>query len=152
MTTAVGTGDRVVAAVYAVARHRIAGPAVIVAGAVATGALVWFADPTTPGGIIPPCPTNALLHLNCPGCGTSRMLYSLMHGDFGAAVSYNAFGLVALVLLAAAFVTYTLGLWKGRRVRGWQHLRYAPMVLLVATLAWAVVRNLPFPPFEAWKV
>ena len=88
-----------VAAVYAVARHRIAGPAVIVAGAVATGALVWFADPTTPGGIIPPCPTNALLHLNCPGCGTSRMLYSLMHGDFGAAVSYNAFGLVALVLL-----------------------------------------------------
>lgn len=152
MTTGVGTGDRVVGAVQAVARHRIAGPAVLAAGAAAVGVLVWFADPTTPGGLIPPCPTNALLHVNCPGCGTSRMLYSLMHGDLGAAAGYNAFGLFALVLLAAGFVTYTLGLWKGRRVRGWQHLRYAPMVLLVATLVWFVVRNLPFAPFDSLKV
>lgn len=152
MSVAVGTADRAVATVQAVARHRIAGPAVVVAGVAAAGTLVWFADPTTPGGIIPPCPTNALLHINCPGCGASRMVYSVLHGDFGAALHYNALGLVLLLLLAVSFVTYTAGLWRGRKVRGWQNLRYAPMAVLVATLTWFVIRNLPFPPFDGLKV
>lgn len=147
-----GTADRAVATAQAVAAHRVAGPAVIATGIAAAGTLVWFADPTTPGGIIPPCPTNALLHINCPGCGTSRMLYSLLHGDIGAALAYNALGVVLLALLVISAVTYAVGLWRGRKIRGWHNLRYAPMTVLVATLVWFVIRNLPFPPFDSLKV
>ncbi len=152
MSNAGGIADRAVAALQTVARHRVAGPAAILAGAAGVGAFVWFADPMTPGGIIPPCPTNALLHINCPGCGASRALYSLMHGDVPAALQYNALVIVAVGLLAAAFVTYTLGLWRGRKVRGWQNLRWAPMAVLVVVSVWFVIRNLPVAPFDSLRV
>ena len=37
---------------------------------------IWVGDPTTPNGPLPVCPTKALLGIDCPGCGSLRMLYS----------------------------------------------------------------------------
>ncbi|MGB6039722.1 MAG: DUF2752 domain-containing protein [Gordonia sp. (in: high G+C Gram-positive bacteria)] len=142
----------VLAAAEAVAKHKVAGPTLVVIGAIMAGTFIWFADPTTPGGIIPPCPTNAFLHINCPGCGSTRAIYSLLHGDIGAALHFNAFGVVALALLAFAFVAWVRGLWTGVRVRSWQHLRWAPMVVLVVTVGWFVIRNIPIEPFSSLKV
>ncbi|MFT4088373.1 MAG: DUF2752 domain-containing protein [Gordonia sp. (in: high G+C Gram-positive bacteria)] len=128
------------------------GPGVVVAGVASVCTCIWFADPTTPGGPLPTCPTKALLHIDCPGCGSLRAIYSLMHGDLGAALRFNALGVAALVMLAAAFVTYTVGLWSERPVRSWQKFRYAPAVVLSVTLIWFVIRNLPFAPFTSLKV
>ncbi|MCF8603096.1 DUF2752 domain-containing protein [Gordonia sp. HY442] len=144
--------DRMLGAATAVSRHRVAGPAVVVAAVGVASTFVWFADPTTPGGIIPPCPTKTLLHIDCPGCGASRAVYSLLHGDFGAALHFNAVVVGALALLAVAFVTYTVGLWRGRRVRSWQHWRYTPTVVLVVIFGWLVIRNIPVAPFDSLKV
>lgn len=152
MTITASPTNRALGAVQSVSRHRVAGPAVVLGSVAAVGTLVWFADPTTPGGIIPPCPTNALLHVNCPGCGFSRALYSLLHGDFGAAMHFNAVAVVALGFLAVAFVTYTVGLWRGRPVRSWQQWRYTPITVLVITLVWFVIRNIPIAPFDSLKV
>ena len=152
MAAPVDVTQRMLGAAQTVTRNRVLGPGLIVAGVAAVGTLVWFADPTTPGGIIPPCPTNALLHVNCPGCGASRAIYCLLHGDVAGALHVNAVGVVGLLLLAVAFVTYTAGLWRGRPIRSWQNWRYTPMVVLVVTLVWFVIRNLPFPPFDALKV
>jgi len=114
--------------------------------------VVWIADPTTPGGILPVCPTKALLGIDCPGCGSLRMLYSVMHGDLLAACRFNALGLVALVLLAAAFVTWTYGRVVGRQILSWQHHRWSAVAALVLVTVWFVVRNLPFAPFTALYV
>ena len=48
----------VLGTVGAVSRHRVAGPAVVVAAAVGCCTAIWFADPTTPGGPLPMCPTT----------------------------------------------------------------------------------------------
>jgi hypothetical protein len=40
----------------------------------------------------------------------------------------------------------------GRRIRGWQHNRWAAVVTLSLVVAWFVVRNLPFAPFSALYV
>ncbi|WP_066169178.1 DUF2752 domain-containing protein [Gordonia hydrophobica] len=114
--------------------------------------VVWLGDPTTPGGFLPPCPTKLLLHIDCPGCGSTRALYSLLHGDVPAALHYNAVGVVALMLLGYAFVAYTIGLWRGRRVHSWQQWRYAPMVALVVTVVWFIIRNIPIEPFTGLAV
>ena len=98
------------------------------------------------------CPTKALLGIDCPGCGSLRAVYWLMHGNLGEALRYNALGVVALVLLGWAFVAYCVGLWRGRRVRSWQHLRFAPFVALVAVGVWIVIRNIPVAPFDALRV
>ncbi|WFN92197.1 DUF2752 domain-containing protein [Gordonia sp. LUNF6] len=135
-----------------VVRHRVYTPLAALTGAAAVCVAVWFGDPTTPGGYLPPCPTKLLLHIDCPGCGSTRALYCLLHGDIPAALHYNAVGVLAFVLIAAAFVSYTIGLWKGRRIRSWQHWRYAPVVTLVVVAAWFVVRNIPIAPFDSLKV
>ncbi|WP_341267876.1 DUF2752 domain-containing protein [Gordonia malaquae] len=136
----------------AIANHRVLTPVLGVGVAAGVSALVMIGDPTTPGGFLPPCPTNALLHVNCPGCGSTRALYSLLHGDVPAALHYNALGVIAMVLIVVAFVMHVVGLWRGRKLRSWQHLRYTPWIALAVTAVWFVIRNLPFAPFSDLKV
>lgn len=53
-----------------------------------------------PGGLLPVCPTNALLGIGCPGCGSLRMVYSLLRLDLPTAARFNMLGVPALLLPA----------------------------------------------------
>lgn len=130
------------------ARLALGAPLIVAASATLACAAVWVGDPTTPHGPLPVCPTKALLGIDCPGCGSLRMLYSLMHGNVLAAARFNALGLAAVVLLVWAYLMWTYGRATGRRVRSWQHWRWSPMVTLCLVLAWFVVRNIPYAPFN----
>ncbi|OBK75742.1 DUF2752 domain-containing protein [Mycobacterium sp. 1164985.4] len=127
-------------------------PLAVAAAAVGGCAAVWLADPTVPGGILPVCPTKALLGIDCPGCGSLRMIYSLLHLDLAAAVRFNALAVIASVLLLWAYGAWVYGSLAGRRVRSWQHLRWSAPVAVVVTVVWFVLRNLPFEPFTALHV
>lgn len=81
-----------------------------------------------------------------------RMLYSVLHGDIGAALHYNAVSLVIMMLLGWSMVAWTVGRWRGQRVTSWLHWRWSPAVFLVVFVVWFVVRNLPFAPFTALYV
>ncbi|OBG21056.1 hypothetical protein A5764_14680 [Mycobacterium sp. 852002-51057_SCH5723018] len=133
-------------------RFAVGAPLLVAASASLVCAAVWVGDPTTPGGPLPVCPTKALLGIDCPGCGSARMLYSLMHGDLVAAARFNALGLVALVLLVWAYAAWSYGRVTGRRIPGWQHGRWSAMVTLLLVAVWFVVRNIPIPPFNALYV
>ncbi|MGB3301410.1 MAG: DUF2752 domain-containing protein [Gordonia sp. (in: high G+C Gram-positive bacteria)] len=152
MTDHTLTSDRGVAAAKKVATHPVIGPALVLAGAIAVGVGVWIADPTTPGGVIPPCPTNALLHINCPGCGLSRAIYSLIHGDIGAALHFNALAIAGLFLIAAVYIRYVVRTWLGRPPRSLFTHRLVPTGIVTVLVVWFIVRNLPFAPFAALKV
>ncbi|OAN40292.1 hypothetical protein A4X20_14295 [Mycolicibacterium iranicum] len=123
-------------------------------GAVAAGAcaVVWVADPTTPGGILPMCPTKSLLGIDCPGCGTLRTIYSLLHGDVMSALRFNALAVMALGFLLVAFAVWTYGRLVDRKIYSWQHHRWAASVTLGVVVVWFVLRILPFEPFTALRV
>ena len=131
---------------------RLAAPVAVALGAAVAGTGIWFAKPTTPGGPIPVCPSKALLGLNCPGCGSCRMIYSLLHGDLPAALHFNALGAIALVVLLIGYATWAISRVRGTPHRSWTTYRHAPTAVLVTTLAWFVVRNLPFAPFTGLRV
>ncbi|MBT0566313.1 DUF2752 domain-containing protein [Williamsia sp. CHRR-6] len=130
----------------------LAAPAGVAAVAAGSCVGIWLADPTTPGGVIPVCPTKALLGIDCPGCGSMRMIYSLLHADIGAALRYNALGLVAVVLLVVSYIGWVLARFGVARLPRWQDRRWAPMLVLIAVIGWFVVRNLPFAPFTGLRV
>lgn len=132
--------------------HPLATPVAVGALAVATSAFVAWADPLTPGGLIPPCPTKALLGIPCPGCGSARMLASAMHGDLGGALRYNALGLVALVVLLMTYAAWWRAKATGLPGRRWQDRRLAPYVVLGLTVGWFVLRALPMEPFLSLRV
>lgn len=131
---------------------RLTAPAAVAAGAVGICAAVVWADPTTPGGLIPPCPTYTIFGIYCPGCGVSRMLYSLAHLDFSAAVHYNALGVAVVAILAAMFVMWTASRVRGTPMPRWDRYRWAPHVALGVVAVWFVVRNIPIAPFTALRI
>ena len=110
-------------------------------GAVFAGALTYIglADPHRPGFLVPTCPFQALTGWYCPGCGGLRMTHDLLHGDVAAAVTDNVFVLVGTPLL----VLWLVVRWcLGRQLMP----RPAVVTLIVAVVAWTVVRNWPgFP-------
>jgi hypothetical protein len=132
--------------------RRLSEPAGVAALAACGCAAVWLGDPANPLGPFLVCPVKALLGIDCPGCGSLRMLYSLLHGDLGAAVRFNALGLVAVVLLVWAYVAWTYERLAGRRVRSWQHYRWSAPVASALVLVWFVIRNLDFGPFPGLYV
>ncbi len=80
------------------------------------------------------------------------MIYSLMHGDFLAALRFNAVAVVALGLLVIAFAAWTYGRIVDRKIGSWQHHRWAASVTLAVVAIWFVLRILPFEPFTALQV
>ncbi|WP_406817290.1 DUF2752 domain-containing protein [Mycobacterium sp. M23085] len=137
---------------WGAAQADLGAPLVVAASATLMCVVICAADPTTPNGPLPVCPTKALLGIDCPGCGSLRMLYSLLHGNLLAAARFNALGLAAVVLLVWAYVSWTYGRLVGRRIRSWQHRRWAAAVTLSLVLAWFVMRNIPVAPFTALHV
>jgi hypothetical protein len=110
-----------------------------IGGLVAIMAAVFlFSFEPGKGGIFPPCPFFRLTHFYCPGCGTTRALHSLLHGDVLRSLDMNP-----LMVLSIPFVL--LLAWKpslGSK-------RYVPEVVGVILVAYGILRNFPAISFLA---
>ncbi|GAB3679179.1 DUF2752 domain-containing protein [Saccharopolyspora tripterygii] len=116
-------------------------PAATVLVGCAGAALVLAANPASESGFpLPPCPIKLLTGFDCPGCGGTRMIFSLLHGDLPAALHHNAFALLVLPLLAWAWAVWVAGR-LARRLPTWTRWRWTPQVALAVTAAWVLLRN-----------
>ncbi|QGU02911.1 hypothetical protein CKALI_10280 [Corynebacterium kalinowskii] len=134
--------------------HLVEHPALpLIAGATALCGCfaVAAADPTTPGGMIPECPTKAILGINCPGCGTARMIYSVMNLHFLDAIRYNVVALVLFALVGWSWFAW-LARTFGKHVPDWMNWRYAGEWVVGVFIAWFIIRLLPFEPFVSLQV
>jgi hypothetical protein len=117
--------------------------AAIVIGVTAAGiaATVFFFNPSA-HGFYPGCQFHRLTGLNCPGCGGTRALYALLHGNFSAALRDNA-----LLVGGIFFLALRGGWWALKKNRGRPAGDFLPAKflwpLLVIMLVFTVLRNLP---------
>jgi Protein of unknown function (DUF2752) len=113
----------------------------LVTGAAGAAALAYvgIVDPHNRDSLFPPCPFKLLTGWNCPACGGLRMTHDLLHANLSAAVVDNIFLLAGIPALVAWLF------W--RRSAGKPPVTRATIVVvIVATIAWTVVRNIPgFP-------
>ncbi|HUP47557.1 MAG TPA: DUF2752 domain-containing protein [Thermoanaerobaculia bacterium] len=100
--------------------------------AAAVTAVVYAFDPAT-ARFYPPCVFHALTGLQCPGCGGTRALHQLLHGNIAAAFRLNpmVFAFLAVAPLAAIRPALLLRPW-------------AAWLAVAALLGWGVLRNLPW--------
>jgi hypothetical protein len=106
--------------------------------AFAVVALLRFWPPFS-GSLYPRCLFRTLSGLYCPGCGSTRALYSLASGDVLQALRCNALLVLGLPLLGVAMLCRRSSRQPARSVAssvGW--------IALAVILAWFVLRNLPF--------
>ncbi|WP_242887191.1 DUF2752 domain-containing protein [Actinomadura litoris] len=119
-------------------------PQLLVAGVVAAGAVVVaFRDPNEPGHY-PGCPFLAMTGYYCPGCGATRLVHALTHGDAGTAFGFNPLLFLLLPVFAYMYLRWTYLASRGLPMRS---VLFRPVIAygFVGVLAvYWIVRNLPF--------
>jgi|SRR5215213_4391655 len=108
---------------------------------------VGYFNPTT-AGFFPVCPLYSMTGLACPGCGMTRGMHALLHGDVLGALDYNLLLPAILFFFGYLFVSLFLTAAHGR---GLSFRLFKPKVVwgfFAVALVFSFVRNLPFYPFN----
>ena len=95
-----------------------------------------------------PCAFKLVTGLDCPGCGGTRMVWYLLHGNLGEAARHHV-----VALIAVPFVVYAYVAWAAKRLFNVKipTRRISGVVIggyFGAWLAFSVLRNLPWEPFS----
>lgn len=115
----------------------------LLAALAAMGAGMLYLSPPGQSWFLPACPVHAATGLFCPGCGTTRALYALLHGRLAEALDANLLLVVLLPVLAVLGVLLFTAAVRDNRVRD---LRFPPWVtfgLLALVTLFTILRNLP---------
>ena len=104
----------------------IGGPVLLLAA----GFLYAF-NPVT-SGLFPPCLFYRLTNLYCPGCGSTRALHNLLHGDVVAAFDMNPLLVVSIPFVALLACCPSLC-----------NSRYLPAAVGIILVGYGVLRNFP---------
>lgn len=96
-----------------------------------------------------PCLFYIITGFYCPGCGAGRACYSILHGRIADAFCYNPLMTILLPLIGLYIAARAIDWW----LTGGNHIDIkisAKMLVwvLVITLIYGVVRNIPVFPFE----
>ncbi|KAF1687199.1 hypothetical protein B1992_04230 [Pseudoxanthomonas broegbernensis] len=122
--------------------------AALASAAVAAGAGVWLLrtyDPNAAGNPFPPCMFRAFTGCYCIGCGLTRALHALVHGDLPGALSMNPLA-VLLMPLMPLMVAWSGG-WQPRALAPLMRWLMEPKLWLVLLPGYWIARNLPWHPF-----
>jgi hypothetical protein len=126
--------------------HKLLLPIAVLAIAALIVILLFQFDPNQAGNPLPPCPSRWLTGLYCPGCGATRALHALLHGNIEKAFSMNPVFVLAMpvvVLLLLHQIT-KLPMWLVMTAKFFSDAR--PWAWLL--ISFAVLRNLPWYPFN----
>jgi hypothetical protein len=110
--------------------------------------LLTYLVPPGSAGFLPRCQLHELTGLNCPGCGGTRAVYALLHGDVLQAAAYNLYFVLALPFL---LWWGGYGLWATVMGKQFGPPRLRPWLwtfVWISLAAFTVLRNLPVSPFD----
>jgi len=109
---------------------------------------LFFFNPASPSNQwFPKCPFRLVTGMQCPGCGSTRAFYQLLHLHPIAAFKFNPLMILTLPFIVYGFLGFTRSALMGRP----QRRLFIPPVYLWAWLFlliffW-VFRNTPWYPF-----
>ena len=84
-----------------------------------------------------PCPFYTITGWYCPGCGVTRMLFSIINLDFYQAFRYNS---AVFILLIMAIIYWIIKLLFKKDLRIPDYVYY---ILLAIFIIYGILRNIP---------
>ncbi|HEV7798510.1 MAG TPA: DUF2752 domain-containing protein [Pyrinomonadaceae bacterium] len=113
----------------------------------AVGATYLFIFEPGKTGFFPACPFRTLTGFTCPGCGSTRGLHRLLHGDVVSAFEFNPLMVLSLPFLLYALVRYTTAAVTGRPLKANRLNAKYIWVLFVVIISFWIFRNTRLYPF-----
>lgn len=114
-------------------------------------AFLFAVDPTR-HAVYPQCLLYNATGIYCAGCGATRALYALLHGNVLQALHDNVLFVAALPVILYFLVSYATTSWRDN---AWKpiHMNVGQMtrlgILTAAVLiGFMIVRNIPGAPFD----
>jgi Protein of unknown function (DUF2752) len=109
--------------------------------AIFAAAAVLYLFPPEIYHFYPQCPVFRYLHVYCPGCGATRALAALLHGQIRAALHYNALAVFLIAPALYCLVKTYVRILCGDSI-SWPQLSPATInMILFAAFLFAVIRN-----------
>jgi len=130
--------------------RQLAAAATIWVGLAAIAVFLFFFNPSSPANQwFPKCPFRLITGWQCPGCGSTRAFYQLLHLHPIAAFKFNPLMVLTLPFLIYGFLGFTKSAITGKPYRR----IFIPPIYLWAWLAlmiffW-IFRNTPWYPFAS---
>jgi len=114
----------------------------------AVAIFLFFFNPASPANqFFPKCPFRLLTGMQCPGCGSTRAFYQLLHLHPVAAFKLNPLMVLTLPFIVYGFLGFSRSALMGRPQR---RLFIPPIYLwawLVLLVFFWIFRNTPWYPF-----
>ena len=103
-------------------------------GLLLAGLLAAALMPTLPH--VPLCFYHAITGSDCPGCGTTRAVFAILHGRFAAAAAFNLLGFFVLLIVLRRIVN----LAKPETATAWYNSPRADKLLMGSMIGVAAVQ------------
>jgi uncharacterized membrane protein YfcA len=113
----------------------------LAAAAFFSGAAMLYKFPPELYHFYPQCPVFRYLHVLCPGCGATRALAALLHGEIAQALHYNAFVVFLLPVVLYCLLRTYISVLRGEAFSWPQMSPVAIRVVLLTGFFFAFFRN-----------
>jgi Protein of unknown function (DUF2752) len=114
----------------------------------AAGAWLLYRFDPTKATFYPRCVFHALTGLDCPGCGSTRALYQLLHGHVAAAFRYNAAMMLYLPVILFGGADMARAFATGQPPRSITTSPSLAWAITASIVGWWIVRNSPLWPYR----
>lgn len=111
------------------------------------GAAYLFVFEPGKSGYFPACVFRSFTGFTCPGCGSTRALHEILHGDFITAFTLNPLLFLAIPFVIFVFIRYSVAVLHGRVPRPLSIPAPYVYAICFVVLSFWVFRNTPFYPF-----
>ncbi len=111
-------------------------------------AYLFFYEPGRTG-FFPLCPFRALTGFRCPGCGSTRALHQLLHGNLLASFELNPLLFLTLPVVGLLLIIYTRCAITGRPMPQIDLPRKYAWIVCVLVFGFWVLRNTAIYPFPS---
>lgn len=115
---------------------------IIVRGIIIALLLICYAVIVITTGKSIPCLIHLLTGLQCPGCGISRMLISMLYGDFRTAFSFHPFLFITWPVLLTLLLNADYRYIKQGRANLSSSMNLVAITYVVLLLVFSIWRNL----------